>query len=141
VNTSAQLDALYIVAANFFQAKMYAYEQFKRIAPLNACSRRFAFATVLAHASWSTPPSHAMNHRARIAPLDMSPSLPSSVPIVLGLLDYQKKVGGLFEAVYTTSDLKADMDKIRNFYRNASGKYPQHFGPVRVREESNVKAD
>jgi len=65
----------------------------------------------------------------------------AGVPIVLGLLDYRKKVGGLFEAVFTTGDLKADMDKIRTFYSNASGKYPQHFGPIRVREESDVKAE
>ena len=58
-----------------------------------------------------------------------------------GLLDYRKKVGGLFEAVDATGDLTADMDKIRAFYANASGKYPQDFGPIRLREESNRKAD
>ena len=68
-------------------------------------------------------------------------ALGAGVPIVLGLLDYQKKVGGLFEAVTATGDLKADMDKIRAFYRDASGKYPQDFGPIRLREESNVAAD
>lgn len=68
-------------------------------------------------------------------------ALGAGVPIVLGLLDYRRKVGGLFEAVHATGDLKADMDKIRAFYSNASGKHPQDFGPIRLREESNVKAE
>ena len=44
--------------------------------------------------------------------------LVDGVPIVLGLLDHRKKVGGLFEAVYAAGDLKADMDKILAFYSN-----------------------
>jgi 1-acyl-sn-glycerol-3-phosphate acyltransferase len=65
----------------------------------------------------------------------------AGVPIVLGLLDYQRKVGGLFDVVHATGDLTADMDKIRHFYRNASGKFPQDFGPIRLREESIAKPD
>jgi len=68
-------------------------------------------------------------------------SLGAGVPIVLGLLDYEKKIGGLFDVVYATGDLMADMDKIRDFYRNATGKYPQHFGPIRIREEASVRPD
>jgi 1-acyl-sn-glycerol-3-phosphate acyltransferase len=60
----------------------------------------------------------------------------ANVPIVLGLLDFKKKVGGLFEAIETTGDLTADMDRIRAFYAGASGKYPERFGPVKLREES-----
>ena len=64
----------------------------------------------------------------------------AKVPIVLGLLDYRKKVGGLFEAVHATGDLKADMDKI-HFYCHASGKHPQDFGPIHLVEESTATAD
>ena len=60
----------------------------------------------------------------------------ANVPIVLGLLDFKKRVGGLFEAVIPSGDICADMDRIRAFYTDASGKYPQDFGPVRLREES-----
>lgn len=60
----------------------------------------------------------------------------ANVPIVLGLLDFKKKVGGLFEAIETSGDMAADMDRIRAFYKGASGKYPEGFGPVRLREES-----
>ncbi|HEY2839914.1 MAG TPA: lysophospholipid acyltransferase family protein [Pirellulales bacterium] len=64
----------------------------------------------------------------------------ADVPIVLGLLDFKRKVGGLFEAVYPSDDIKADMDKIRAFYKGASGKYPECFGPIYLREESAVEA-
>lgn len=64
----------------------------------------------------------------------------AGVPIVLGLLDFKRKVGGLFEAIYPSDDIKADMDKIRAFYKNASGKYPECFGPIYLREEAAVEA-
>ncbi len=57
------------------------------------------------------------------------------VPIVLGLLDFKRKVGGLFEAIEPTGDLTADMNRIRAFYDGAMGKYPDDFGPIRLREE------
>ena len=46
------------------------------------------------------------------------------VPIVLGYLDYRRKVGGIGPAVYPTGDMAADMDVIRSFYRDIQGKYP-----------------
>lgn len=59
----------------------------------------------------------------------------AKVPIILGLLDFKRKVGGLFEAVHPSGDLKADMEKFRAFYRDAQGKYPDRFGPIRLQEE------
>ncbi len=68
-------------------------------------------------------------------------ALGAGVPIVLGLLDYREKVGGLFEAIHATGDVRADMDRIRAFYMTAAGKHPQDFGPVRMREELDVPAN
>jgi 1-acyl-sn-glycerol-3-phosphate acyltransferase len=59
----------------------------------------------------------------------------AQVPIVFGLLDYKKKVGGLCEVIYPTGDITADMEKIRQFYSEAQGKYADKFGPIRLREE------
>jgi 1-acyl-sn-glycerol-3-phosphate acyltransferase len=67
-------------------------------------------------------------------------ALAAHVPIVLGMLDYRRKVGGLFDMVEATGDVRADMDKIRAFYRNVVGKYPQDFGPIRLRDESPLEA-
>jgi 1-acyl-sn-glycerol-3-phosphate acyltransferase len=64
----------------------------------------------------------------------------ANVPIVLGRLDYRTKSGGLYEILHPTGDVKADMGKIRAFYAGASGKYPNDFGPIRLREESAATA-
>jgi len=48
----------------------------------------------------------------------------AGVPIVLGFLDYRRKVGGFGPIVRPTGDIDADMAVIRNFYRDISGKYP-----------------
>ena len=48
----------------------------------------------------------------------------AGVPIVLGFLDYRRKVGGFGPIVQPTGDIDADMAVIRAFYRDISGKYP-----------------
>ena len=58
----------------------------------------------------------------------------AGVPIVLGFLDYRRKVGGFGPMIQPTGDIEADMAQIRGFYRNISGKYPlqesrQHISP------------
>jgi 1-acyl-sn-glycerol-3-phosphate acyltransferase len=47
----------------------------------------------------------------------------AGVPIVLGFLDYRRKVGGFGLTVHPSGDIDADMVIIRNFYRDVSGKY------------------
>jgi 1-acyl-sn-glycerol-3-phosphate acyltransferase len=48
----------------------------------------------------------------------------AGVPIVLGFLDYRRKAGGFGPAITPTGDIEADMEKIRAFYVNITGKYP-----------------
>jgi 1-acyl-sn-glycerol-3-phosphate acyltransferase len=59
----------------------------------------------------------------------------ANVPIVLAYLDYTRKRGGFGPEILPTSDIRADMDRIRAFYADKQGKYPENFGPVRLREE------
>ncbi len=47
----------------------------------------------------------------------------ANVPIVLGFLDYRRKVGGIGPVVVPTGDIEADMETIRAFYANVTGKY------------------
>lgn len=47
----------------------------------------------------------------------------ANVPIVLGFLDYRRKVGGIGPVVVPTGDIEADMEKIRAFYAKIIGKY------------------
>ena len=51
----------------------------------------------------------------------------AQVPIVLGYLDYARKAGGIGPRVMPTDDLEADVAKIRAFYANIPGKYPEQF--------------
>ena len=48
----------------------------------------------------------------------------AGVPIVLGYLDYGRKVGGFGPTVNPTGDIDADMIVIQHFYAGISGKYP-----------------
>lgn len=64
----------------------------------------------------------------------------AGVPIVMGFLDYKRKRGGFGEEFMPSGDLKADMDRIRAFYEGMVGKYPEHFGPVRLRDETDAAA-
>lgn len=58
----------------------------------------------------------------------------AGVPIVLGYLDYGRKVGGLGPAFVPTGDIDADMVQIRDFYEDVEGKYP-------LKASSAVEAD
>jgi 1-acyl-sn-glycerol-3-phosphate acyltransferase len=60
----------------------------------------------------------------------------AQVPIVPSYLDYSKKCGGFGPALMPTGDLRADMDYFRSFYEGKAGKFPENFGPIRLREEA-----
>ena len=49
----------------------------------------------------------------------------ADVPIVLGYLDYRRKVGGIGPIVTPTGNMEADMKIIRDFYNDITGKYPK----------------
>ncbi|MDZ7827700.1 MAG: hypothetical protein U5R48_18720 [Gammaproteobacteria bacterium] len=57
------------------------------------------------------------------------------MPIVLGYMDYARKRGGWGPVLYPGDDLVADMDRIRAFYHDKIGLYPDQFTPPRLRDE------
>lgn len=59
----------------------------------------------------------------------------ASVPIVPSFLDFSQRRGGFGPALVTTGNLALDMDYFRDFYAPMAGKFPEQFGPVRLREE------
>lgn len=65
----------------------------------------------------------------------------AQVPIVMGFLDYGRKRGGFGEEFMPTGNVKVDMDRIRAFYEGMVGKYPEHFGPIRLRDEGEGAND
>ncbi len=50
----------------------------------------------------------------------------ANVPIVLGFLDYKRKIGGFGPLIHPTGNLEADMERIRAFYKNITGKNPEN---------------
>ena len=63
-------------------------------------------------------------------------ALAAKVPIVMGYVDYARKRGGFGPELVPTGEVTHDMDKIRSFYSDKSGKNPDCFGDIRLREES-----
>ena len=62
-------------------------------------------------------------------------ALGAGVPIVLGFLDFARKVGGLGPAVVPTGDIRADFVAIREFYADKAGKYPREQGEIKLRDD------
>ena len=64
----------------------------------------------------------------------------AGVPIMLGFLDYQKKTSGIGPTIPTTGDIKKDMDKIRAFYADKQGLYPEMKTTICLRDEEGPPA-
>jgi 1-acyl-sn-glycerol-3-phosphate acyltransferase len=59
----------------------------------------------------------------------------AQVPIGLSFLDFGRKVAGLGPLITPTGDVRADMEKVRAFYRDIRGKLPALESKPRLREE------
>ncbi|MCA9524230.1 MAG: lysophospholipid acyltransferase family protein [Myxococcales bacterium] len=59
----------------------------------------------------------------------------AQVPVVCGFLDYRRKRGGFGPAIELSGNVRADMDRFREFYAPIQGKFPQKATPPRLREE------
>jgi len=59
----------------------------------------------------------------------------ANVPIIPSYLDYGQKRGGFGSALVPTGNVKNDMEYFRQFYSDYTGKFPENFGPIRLREE------
>lgn len=54
-------------------------------------------------------------------------ALHAKVPLVLGFLDYKKKLGGLGPMFEVTGDFEKDMKFIESFYHDKVARYPEKF--------------
>lgn len=62
-------------------------------------------------------------------------ALGAGVPIVLGYLDYKQKTAGFGEVIYPTGNKEKDMERIRRFYADKTGKNPELYNPDSARLE------
>lgn len=60
-------------------------------------------------------------------------ALGAGVPIILGYLDYKHKVAGFGEVIYPTGNKEKDMERIRRFYADKTGKNPELYNPDSAR--------
>ena len=54
-------------------------------------------------------------------------ALAANVPLILGSIDYSKKLTEMKEVFYPTGDYEKDMVFIENYYRGMVAKYPEKF--------------
>lgn len=64
----------------------------------------------------------------------------AQIPIVCGFLDFRRKVAGVGPAIIPTGDVRADMDRIRAFYADKTGRRPEATTPVRLESELDPAA-
>ncbi|HKJ80927.1 MAG TPA: lysophospholipid acyltransferase family protein [Ignavibacteriaceae bacterium] len=62
-------------------------------------------------------------------------ALKAKVPIVMAYLDYKKKICGLGPAIIPTGDINTDFEKIKDFYKDFTGKYPEKQGEIKLTED------
>ncbi len=60
-------------------------------------------------------------------------AMKSNVPIVLGFLDYGKKVAGLGPVFYPSGDYEKDSRVIQDFYSDKTARYPDKFNIDAIR--------
>jgi 1-acyl-sn-glycerol-3-phosphate acyltransferase len=65
----------------------------------------------------------------------------AGVPIVLCHLDYKTRRGGFGPTIHPCGDIEHDMDLIREYYEGRTGKVPENFGPIRLKEEDSQEED
>lgn len=64
----------------------------------------------------------------------------AAVPIVPSFLDFGKKRGGFGPAMEVSGVPATDMQYFRDFYSGMQGKFPENFGPIRLRDEQPSEA-
>jgi 1-acyl-sn-glycerol-3-phosphate acyltransferase len=51
----------------------------------------------------------------------------ANVPVALGYLDYKEKIAGVGGLIHLSDSFEDDMQKIQDFYKNISAKYPENY--------------
>lgn len=51
----------------------------------------------------------------------------ANVPILLAVIDFKEKTARINDVFYPTGNVEADLRTIKDYYKNANGKYPKKF--------------
>jgi 1-acyl-sn-glycerol-3-phosphate acyltransferase len=63
-------------------------------------------------------------------------ALAANVPLLLGCIDFKKRVGGFLGVLHLTGNVKTDMDNIRQAYEGIEGRNMERQIPIRLAEEA-----
>jgi 1-acyl-sn-glycerol-3-phosphate acyltransferase len=67
-------------------------------------------------------------------------ALGAGVPMVVGMMDYGRKTGGLGPAIWPTGDYEADMAKVAEVYASVIPKHPEkRMASITGKDEGNAK--
>lgn len=55
----------------------------------------------------------------------------ANIPVAMGFLDYEKKIGGIGPSFRPTENIERDIALIREFYKNISGRIKSNQSPIR----------
>lgn len=65
-------------------------------------------------------------------------ALGAQVPIVMGFIDYNRKLIGFGPSLLPSGDIQADFAQLRAFYADKQGLYPENHTPVILKPVENV---
>lgn len=61
-------------------------------------------------------------------------ALKADVPICLGFIDYGNRTIGFSQMLVPSGDIEKDFEKIKLFYQNKSGKYPEKQSDIKIKK-------
>jgi len=65
----------------------------------------------------------------------------AQVPVICGYLDYAKRRANLGYTFVPTGDVHSDMEKVRRFYEDVKGKFPELHTTIVLKEELDASPD
>lgn len=67
-------------------------------------------------------------------------ALAANIPILVSYIDYARKEGGIAFVMYPTGDFEKDFEKIKDFYKTVTAKYPEQFNlsSMYMKQEKNI---
>ena len=63
----------------------------------------------------------------------------ADVPVCLSFVDFSRRQSGMGPLIRMTGDITKDMDKVRAFYVDKVGAYPEMQGEIKLREEMSAE--
>ena len=65
----------------------------------------------------------------------------AGVPIALGFLDYPTRTVGIGDAFLPSGDPEADLERIRAFYADKRGRYPENHSTIRLKGKKSTPTE